>query len=65
MAQEILFLILNSIYYYLPAYFANGMPIVFGGGVPIDFCKKWSDGKRNFWDGKKLFMGVVSDHKGS
>ncbi len=58
MAIDILFLILNSIYYYLPAYFANGMPIIFGGGFPLDFYKNWKDGKRIFGDGK-TFRGAL------
>ncbi len=58
MATEILYLILGAVYYYLPAYFANGMPIVFGGGFPLDFGKNWSDGRRIFGDGK-TFQGLV------
>src|SRR3989344_4832589 len=58
MATEIVFLILNAIYYYLPAYFANGMPIAFGGGFPLDFGKNWKDGKRIFGDGK-TFSGLI------
>ena len=58
MATEIILLILGAIYYYLPAYFANGMPIVFGGGLPIDFYKKWPDGRRIFGDGK-TFRGLL------
>lgn len=58
MAIEILFLVLNAIYYYLPAYFANGMPIAFGGGFPLDFGKNWKDGRRIFGDGK-TFRGAL------
>ena len=43
-----LYLIARSLAYVLPAYFANGAPVVFGGGRPID-------GGRLFWDGRPLF----------
>ncbi len=58
MAIEILYLVIGAIYYYLPAYFANGMPIVFGGGFPLDFGKNWPDGKRIFGNGK-TFQGLI------
>ncbi len=58
MTIELLYLILGAIYFYLPAYFANGMPIVFGGGTPLDFEKNWSDGRRIFGEGK-TFQGAV------
>ena len=58
MATEILLLVLRAIYYYLPAYFANGMPIAFGDGTPIDFGKKWKDGRRIFGEGK-TFRGML------
>lgn len=46
----------------LPAYVANASPVLFGRGVPIDFGKKLSDGKRLFGDGKTVigfFSGLV------
>ena len=58
MATEIILLVLQALYYYLPAYFSNGMPIVFGGGKPLDFGKNWSDGRRIFGDGK-TFRGLI------
>ncbi len=58
MTTEIFLLVLSAIYYYLPAYFANGMPIVFGGGTPLDFGKNLSDGHRIFGDGK-TFQGAI------
>ncbi len=58
MESGIIALILGAVYYYLPAYFANGMPIIFGGGFPLDFYKNWSDGKRILGDGK-TFRGVL------
>lgn len=58
MAAQIIWLVLSAIYYYLPAYFANGMPIAFGGGFPVDFGKNWKDGKRILGDGK-TFQGML------
>ena len=58
MIKEIVVLIIGAIYYYLPAYFANGMPILFGGGLPLDFGKNWKDGRRIFGDGK-TFRGAI------
>lgn len=42
----------QAIWFILPAYVANGTPVVFGGGPPIDGGKKLSDGFRIFGDGK-------------
>ena len=47
----------------LPAYFANSVPVLLGGGAPIDGGKKWSDGQRLFGDGKTVrgfFAGVLA-----
>ncbi|MBU4076496.1 MAG: CDP-2,3-bis-(O-geranylgeranyl)-sn-glycerol synthase [Euryarchaeota archaeon] len=38
----------------LPAYIANPMAVVFGGGKPIDMGRKWYDGQRVFGDGKTI-----------
>jgi len=37
--------VLSVVYLYLPAYFANASPVVFGGGDPLDGGRKWLDGK--------------------
>lgn len=42
----------------LPAYIANPMAVVFGGGKPIDFGKNWKDGRRILGDGK-TFRGLI------
>ena len=42
------------ILFILPAYFANAVPVVLGGGTPVDFGKKFFDGKRVFGKGKTL-----------
>ncbi len=47
----------------LPAWFANGMPLIFGGGTPIDLGKKFRDGRRILGDGKTIrgfIAGIVS-----
>ncbi|MFA6907646.1 MAG: CDP-2,3-bis-(O-geranylgeranyl)-sn-glycerol synthase [Candidatus Micrarchaeia archaeon] len=47
----------------LPAYFANSVPVVLGGGAPIDGGRKWKDGQRLFGDGKTVrgfFAGVIA-----
>jgi CDP-2,3-bis-(O-geranylgeranyl)-sn-glycerol synthase len=36
----------------LPAYVANATPVLFGGGIPVDFNRKFIDGERIFGDGK-------------
>lgn len=60
-------LILQAIWFILPAYFANSSPVLghklFGKyNYPIDFGKKLKDGKRIFGDGKTwngLFFGIA------
>ncbi|MFW9992267.1 MAG: CDP-2,3-bis-(O-geranylgeranyl)-sn-glycerol synthase [Candidatus Odinarchaeota archaeon] len=47
------------LWFIAPAYLANGMPAVFGGGTPIDFGKNWKDGKRILGDGK-TWRGAVA-----
>jgi len=57
----ILGVILHSLYYISPAYCANSFA-VFGGGVPVDFGRKWR-GKRIFGDGKTwrgLVIGIIA-----
>lgn len=46
-----------------PAYVANAMPVVLGGGRPLDFGKKMRDGKPVFGSHKTIrgfVVGVVS-----
>lgn len=45
--------ILYPIIYIFPAYAANGAPVLFGGGAPLDFKKKFM-GKRIFGDNKTI-----------
>ena len=43
----------------LPPYFANAVPVVFGGGPKIDFGYNFIDGRRIFGDGK-TWRGFIS-----
>ena len=43
----------------VPTYCANGAPIIFGGGLPMDLGKSFPDGKRIFGD-NKTFRGFLS-----
>jgi len=55
--------VLKGFWLFLPAYVANPMAVVFGGGTPMDFGKVLGDGKRLFGDGKTwrgFFGGIVS-----
>ena len=56
----------EALWYILPAYFANASPVVFKGKRPMDFGKKFIDGKRILGDGKTwrgffggLFTGIL------
>ena len=56
--MEIADLILNAIIFILPAYCANATPVIAGGGLPMDFGRKFLDGKPVF--GKnKTFRGFL------
>ena len=47
-------LIVTSIWLMIPAYIANPMAVVFGGGTPIDYGKNFYDGRRILGDGKTI-----------
>ena len=60
--QTILIACLTTLYFILPAYFANGGALAFGGGTPIDFGKSDSKGFRWIGDGvtwRGLIAGVL------
>ncbi|MEW6221998.1 MAG: CDP-2,3-bis-(O-geranylgeranyl)-sn-glycerol synthase [Candidatus Hadarchaeota archaeon] len=60
---ELLELLGVAIWFILPAYVANGAPVVLGGGRPIDGKRKFSDGRPIFGPGKTVrgFMaGLVA-----
>jgi CDP-2,3-bis-(O-geranylgeranyl)-sn-glycerol synthase len=53
--------IIQALWLVLPAYIANASALLLGGGTPIDFGKKWKDGRRILGDGKTwrgLFLGT-------
>ncbi|RLI43503.1 CDP-2,3-bis-(O-geranylgeranyl)-sn-glycerol synthase [Candidatus Bathyarchaeota archaeon] len=52
-------LVIEALKFIFPAYCANAIPVITGGGPPIDFGKKFYDGKPIF--GKnKTFRGFFS-----
>ena len=60
--QLILITLLTTLYFILPAYFANGGALVFGGGTPIDFEKSDSNGVRWVGDGvtwRGMVVGTI------
>jgi CDP-2,3-bis-(O-geranylgeranyl)-sn-glycerol synthase len=44
--------VVQLLLFILPAYVANATPVLFGGGMPIDFKRKFIDGERILGDGK-------------
>lgn len=44
--------VLHAIIFFMPAYVANAVPTLFGGGRAIDFGRNFFDGRRIFGDGK-------------
>ncbi len=52
-------IVLQALWLILPAYIANASALLSGGGKPIDFGKKWKDGKRILGDGK-TWRGLVT-----
>lgn len=53
---------LEILIFILPAYFANAVPVLVGGGTPMDFGKKLSDGRRTLGNGKTIrgFFGGIA-----
>ena len=47
------------IWIYLPAYFANATPVLFGGGPALDKGEKWIDGKP-FLGSHKTLRGSIA-----
>ena len=55
-------IIAQAFWLIIPAYIANGCAVLVGGGTPIDFKKKYKDGRRILGDGKTwrgLFLGSL------
>ena len=54
-------IIAQAFWIIIPAYIANGCAVLVGGGTPIDFGKKFKDGRRILGNGKTwrgLFFGA-------
>jgi CDP-2,3-bis-(O-geranylgeranyl)-sn-glycerol synthase len=57
--MDIAQLIVEALKFIFPAYCANAIPVIAGGGFPIDFGRDFSDGRRIF--GKnKTFRGFFA-----
>jgi CDP-2,3-bis-(O-geranylgeranyl)-sn-glycerol synthase len=52
-------LIADSLIFIFPAYSANAVPVVFGGGTSLDFGKKFKDG-RPIFGSHKTFRGFFA-----
>jgi CDP-2,3-bis-(O-geranylgeranyl)-sn-glycerol synthase len=59
--------LLRVLLFILPAYIANATPVLFGGGTPVDFKRKFIDRERLLGDGKTwrgllagLFFGSLT-----
>ena len=59
MTANIAELIAQALYFILPAYCANAIPVLFGGGLPMDFGRNFIDGKPLFGS-HKTFRGFFS-----
>lgn len=61
--MDLLAVLIRSVLFILPSYFANSIPVVLGGGPAIDGKHKLSDGNRIFGDGKTVrgfFSGIAA-----
>jgi len=60
--MDVVLLIIEAIKFMFPAYCANAVPVLAGGGVPMDFGKKFLDGKSIFGKNKTFrgfFFGLA------
>ena len=61
--MDMLQMAVQAVLFILPSYFANSIPVLLGGGTPIDGGRKLPDGSRLFGDGKTIrgfFAGVFA-----
>jgi CDP-2,3-bis-(O-geranylgeranyl)-sn-glycerol synthase len=58
-------LVFEAIWWILPAYIANAVPVLVGGGAPLDFGKNFSDGRRILGPGKTIRGAVIGFVLGS
>ena len=56
MLNQIVILVAEALLFIFPAYCANAVPVLAGGGTPMDFGKNFFDGKRIFGS-HKTFRG--------
>jgi CDP-2,3-bis-(O-geranylgeranyl)-sn-glycerol synthase len=59
MTVAVIEVIAQALYFILPAYCANAIPVLFGGGLPMDFGRNFIDGKPLFGS-HKTFRGFFS-----
>jgi len=57
--MDILKLVVDALKFIFPAYCANAIPVITGGGYPMDFGKKFFDGKPIFGR-NKTFRGFFT-----
>ena len=60
--MEIATLIISAMKFIFPAYCANAVPVIAGGGKPMDFGRNFFDGKRVFGQNKTFrgfFFGLA------
>jgi len=60
--MDLALLIVEALKFIFPAYCANAIPVITGGGIPIDFGRKFFDGKPIFGKNKTykgFFFGLV------
>lgn len=61
--MDLAHLIVEALKFIFPAYCANAIPVIAGGGLPIDLDKKFFDGKPVFGKNKTykgFFFGLVA-----
>jgi CDP-2,3-bis-(O-geranylgeranyl)-sn-glycerol synthase len=46
--------VFKAVFFALPTFLANATPLIFGGGLPMDFRKNWFDKKRILGDNKTI-----------
>ncbi|MFA5869687.1 MAG: CDP-archaeol synthase, partial [Candidatus Bathyarchaeia archaeon] len=59
MALEVVDWFIETVWLFLPAYFANAAPVLLHGGGPLDGGRNWGDGKRMLGDHKTVW-GTLS-----
>ena len=50
--MDIITLVVEALKFIFPAYCANALPVLAGGGTPMDFGKNFTDGRRVLGDNK-------------